>query len=107
MVKLIGRLFGVVGGFEMGRFARGFFDGAKAEAARHFTDNEVTLVTDLARTLDKCQPWTDHLDSTTINIVRGAIKRGNAEQARKVLTKAGEKADAWWCIDALKTTASW
>ena len=87
----------------LGNFARGFLDGTVDEVKHTFTDAEITKFSDTGKTLNNCEPWSDHLKRDSYYEINQALKKNNYNAAREAVDKyATETADPS-CITALKT----
>lgn len=88
--------------FAVGDFVSGFLKGSRDEIVTKFTNEEVTLASDMAKQLDGCKPWDNHLELSTLKLLKTALSKKDPDLARNVIDSGVKETAAPWCIDALK-----
>lgn len=74
----------------------------RARMEYKYSDAEVTLSSDITKTLSGCSPVSDHLDAKQIKQICVALGAENELKARQLIEAAKIEGGQAWCIDALK-----
>lgn len=78
----------------------GFYD----RIASRVTGTRVCFGKALCTKMSRCEPWSDHIDSKSLQIINNRVNSGSFEDARTILSLA-EKPDAdSYCIRLLLAT---
>jgi hypothetical protein len=88
--------------FIVGQFVRGFLHGAGDEIIETFTDAEITRFKDISETLQKCDPWDQHLEEEAYEKINQALKKENYKKAREAIDKNSKDTANPICITILK-----
>lgn len=88
------RLFGVIK--KVGTWtSAGFVD----RMYQRFTGKKHSLAKHVAAKLDKCEPWTDHFEKSSLESITTSIKDKNFVGARIMLSLGVKETASRYCVD--------
>jgi len=75
------------------------FGGIFDELASRMRKKEVNFGKLIAAKANKCKPWSNHIESSTLVEINSAIKDGNFRDARALLNVGAKEGAKRYCLD--------